>query len=308
MKYKVGDRVRIKPNITDELHYECCVVEGMVRYAGCSATVLCCTGEAYRLSVDNGRYFWSPDTLEGYTGFYIGNHVLVNGVEYVIVNIRTTESISAEVNPQRTYQLEDGNWYPESQLGRIEGLDYSKQTFSERFNVGDYVIVRVNESIEIYGGSYSHGAVINRSWHKKNNNRIAKIIECGIGYKYFIDIDSGNVYSGYMLEKISFVSPKPGDTVLRMRSEKIGTVETVSDETCVLSCRTSAETITENIRDVMVVKPATAMLTQDVYGVGKARDVISGYYQPETRKFFVETANFISGELFPEEIRMVWTD
>jgi len=308
MKYKIGDRVRIKPNITDELHYECCVVEEMVRYAGCSATVLECTGKTYRLSADDGSWAWSPDTLEGYTGFYIGNHVIVNGVERVIIDIKTTISESKGVDPQRTYQLEDGNWYSESQLGHIEGFDYSKQTLPEGFNVGDYVIVRVNRSIGIYGGSYSHNGVVTNSSHRENNNRMAKIIEHGIGYKYFIDIDSENAYSGYMLEKISFVSPKPGDTVLHMRSEKILTVETVSDETCVLSCCTSDETITENIRDVMVMKPASAMLYQDVYGVGKAGDVISGYYQPEIRKFVVETANFISGELFPEEIRIVWMD
>lgn len=308
MKYKIGDRVRIKPNITDELHYECAVVEEMVRYAGCSATVISYTGKTYRLSVDNGVWAWSPDTLEGYTGFYIGNHVLVDGVEHVIANIKTLISESEGVDPPRTYQLEDGNWYPESQLGRIEGFGYSKQTRPECFNVGDYVIVRVNESIEVYGGIHSYDAACTRSNHRENNNRIAKIIEHGIGYKYFIDIDSENAYSGYMLEKISFVSPKPGDTVLHMRSEKILTVETVSDETCVLSCCTSDETITENIRDVMVMKPASAMLYQDVYGVGKAGDMISGYYQPEIRKFVVETANFISGELFPEEIRIVWMD
>lgn len=307
MKYKIGDRVRIKPNITDELHYECSVVEEMVRYAGCSATVLGCTDKIYRLSVDNGVWAWSPDTLEGYTGFYIGNHVLVDGVEHAIIDIKTIISESKGVDPPRTYQLEDGNWYPESQLGRIEGFDYSKQTRPECFNVGDYVIVRVNRAIEVYGGLHSYDTVYTQSNHRENNNRIARIIGKDSD-RYEIDIDNKDVYSGYMLEKISFAPPKPGDTVLHMKSKKIWTVETVSDETCVVSRNTSAETITENIRDLMIVKPASAMLLQDVYGVGKARDVISGFYQPEIRKFVVETANFISGELFPEEIRIIWAD
>ena len=64
MKFKIGDRVRIKKDLNHNKYYEITVVDGMEKYAGKVMTIKTTTSRGYRLEEDDEEWNWSEDTME----------------------------------------------------------------------------------------------------------------------------------------------------------------------------------------------------------------------------------------------------
>lgn len=64
MKFKVGDRVKIKEDLSHRGSYKVYVSRYMEEYKGKEATIVGLEGNTYSLDIDAGNYFWSEDTLE----------------------------------------------------------------------------------------------------------------------------------------------------------------------------------------------------------------------------------------------------
>lgn len=64
MKFKVGDKVRIKKDLSIDKTYGITVVSSMEKYAGRIMTVSRITNFGYRLKEDNEEWHWSEDTME----------------------------------------------------------------------------------------------------------------------------------------------------------------------------------------------------------------------------------------------------
>lgn len=56
MKYKVGDRVKIKDGLKKEDRYYNHIAEAMKKYAGKIMTIREINGNMYRMKEDNGEY------------------------------------------------------------------------------------------------------------------------------------------------------------------------------------------------------------------------------------------------------------
>lgn len=74
MKYKVGDRVKIKDGLKEGCG--CCnyVTEDMEKYAGKVMTIRAVLGKTYHMKEDNGEYcgdgwYWTEDMIEGLATF-----------------------------------------------------------------------------------------------------------------------------------------------------------------------------------------------------------------------------------------------
>ena len=68
MKYKVGDRVRIRTDlIANTLYSEYYFVKEMDRYKGKVANIIGVDLYYYRIDIDNGKYVWTDDMLEDLT-------------------------------------------------------------------------------------------------------------------------------------------------------------------------------------------------------------------------------------------------
>lgn len=65
MKFKVGDKVRVRKDLSANKIYHITVVGSMEKYAGRVMTVNMVTGHGYRLKEDDGEWHWSEDTMEG---------------------------------------------------------------------------------------------------------------------------------------------------------------------------------------------------------------------------------------------------
>lgn len=65
MKYKVGDKVRIREDLKVGKEYdEATVVENMKRYFGKTTTIRDVYEHCYTLDVDNGDWIWTDDMFE----------------------------------------------------------------------------------------------------------------------------------------------------------------------------------------------------------------------------------------------------
>lgn len=297
MRYKIGDTVRIKSDLTDGLHYCAGLINPMLKYSGKQAIVNGISRKGfYRLNIDTSGFFWSPDMLEGYTGFYIGNHVLIDGVERVIVD----ERICNDGKYSQEYQLDDGRWYIESQLTRIDGFDYSKQTLPEEFNEGDYVVVNINDKVSCYGGTNSDYTFFVNQRHLFENGHIKRISNIYRNGYYYLDDSTASSFSSYVLKKVISVAPKVGDNVIYVKDNSIYTVDKIEGNLCLCSSHTCTEIIVLN-KDLFVLNPVNITLNRDVFGVGKSGDELIAYYLKDVDKCYVITETFISGELFPGE-------
>lgn len=71
MKYKVGDRVKIRADLAPyEVMYGAdFVVKDMLPFLGCTATLTACVpeyeGQLFFLDVDTGEWCWTPEMFEG---------------------------------------------------------------------------------------------------------------------------------------------------------------------------------------------------------------------------------------------------
>ena len=64
MKFKVGDKVRIKKDLSIDKTYGITVVISMEKYAGRIMTVSRITNFGYGIKEDNEEWHWSEDTME----------------------------------------------------------------------------------------------------------------------------------------------------------------------------------------------------------------------------------------------------
>lgn len=64
MKFKIGDRVKIKEDLSHRGSYKVYVSRYMEEYKGKEATIVGLEGNEYSLDIDAGMYWWSEDTLE----------------------------------------------------------------------------------------------------------------------------------------------------------------------------------------------------------------------------------------------------
>lgn len=297
MRYQIGDTVRIKSDLTVGLHYCAGLVNSMLICSGKQAIVDRISDKGfYRLNIDDAGFFWSPDMLEGYTGFYIGNHVLIDGVERVIVDIQIRNGDKY----LQEYQLDDGRWYIESQLTRIDGFDYSKQTLPEEFDIGDYVIVNINDKVNCYGGTYSDYSFFVNERHLSENGRIKRISHIYRDGYCYLDNSTVGIFSSYVLKKVIPVAPKVGDNVIYTKDNSIYTVDKIEGNLCL--CPSHSRTgITVLNKDLFVLTPVNITLNRDVFGVGKSGDEVIAYSLKDVDRCYVITETFISGELFPGE-------
>ena len=70
MKFKIGDKVRINPNCSEDNDYytetldeEVCFTRGMAELVGCNAIIVDINDDAYQLDITEGDFDWSADML-----------------------------------------------------------------------------------------------------------------------------------------------------------------------------------------------------------------------------------------------------
>ncbi len=68
MKYKVGDRVKIREDLdTDKIYGDWDCSKDMVQCGGKIATIVECWNDSYYIDVDNENYNWTDEMFEDYT-------------------------------------------------------------------------------------------------------------------------------------------------------------------------------------------------------------------------------------------------
>lgn len=83
MKYKVGDRVRIRTDLIINNPYgKCCFIKEMDKYKGVEATINCILDNIYLLNIDNGKFLWTDDMLELAYEFKVGDMVKIIDAGY----------------------------------------------------------------------------------------------------------------------------------------------------------------------------------------------------------------------------------
>jgi len=70
MKYKVGDRVRVRKDLeVDKGYDDACFAEGMKKYLGKIVTIATDGGVFYSIKEDNGAFYWTDEMFEGLATF-----------------------------------------------------------------------------------------------------------------------------------------------------------------------------------------------------------------------------------------------
>ncbi len=65
MKYKVGDKVKIKEDlVVDETYGEDSFTEEMEKYKGKTATITDVHWDKYEIDIDDGSWYWTDEMLE----------------------------------------------------------------------------------------------------------------------------------------------------------------------------------------------------------------------------------------------------
>lgn len=96
MKYKIGDKVKIKENlIIGKLYDETSFTSSMTEYSGNNTEVIDIICGTYKLKIDNGYWFWTDEMLEDIN--YINDNVLSDIDRFII--IKDIESTIQDVNP-----------------------------------------------------------------------------------------------------------------------------------------------------------------------------------------------------------------
>ena len=65
MKFKVGEKVKIKKNLKEGYDFKCYVADEMEKFKGKTVTIYSVNSEAYRIEEDNMRWDWTEDMFEG---------------------------------------------------------------------------------------------------------------------------------------------------------------------------------------------------------------------------------------------------
>lgn len=80
MKFKIGDKVKIREDLVVDLAYGCDVfISDMSEYCGKEATITdnCFKDGVYSLDIDDGVWYWTEEMLEDVTNTK-KNHVILN--------------------------------------------------------------------------------------------------------------------------------------------------------------------------------------------------------------------------------------
>ena len=65
MKFKVGEKVKIKKNLKEGYDFKYYVADEMEKFKGKTVTIYSVNSEAYRIEEDNMRWEWTEDMFEG---------------------------------------------------------------------------------------------------------------------------------------------------------------------------------------------------------------------------------------------------
>lgn len=265
MGYKIGDTVTIKSNLRYGYFYGALLVEEMLEYAGTTTTVERLTLSGNLVLSDGGCWKWSPDMLEGFDGYYLGNHVILNGEETVIVNVKRL--------PEDIYLTLDGVWHDKSEFEPIPGFDYSKETTPE-YKVGDVVQVNINPNIEAYGRT---GDLTGKLL--EYNGLTSRITNISRGY-YGISYKIKGCPVRFHGLALTLVDERPqynvGDLVIYI-NHKARVVDNSELSSDLLKIDVDGEV---KLVDVITISPlhnVTVKLNRDVFGIGTAGDIIKGF-------------------------------
>jgi len=69
MKYKVGDKVRVKMDLKEGNNYKIFVCDSMEKLAGCVVIITRVRDDAYKIKEDGEVFYWSEDMFEGKIAF-----------------------------------------------------------------------------------------------------------------------------------------------------------------------------------------------------------------------------------------------
>lgn len=65
MKYKVGDKIKIRKDLDiDKIYGNWDCSEDMIQYGGMIATIIKCKDDSYKIDVDDKLYSWSDEMFE----------------------------------------------------------------------------------------------------------------------------------------------------------------------------------------------------------------------------------------------------
>lgn len=134
MKYKVGDRVKIKDGLKKEDRYYNHIAEAMKKYAGKIMTIREINGNMYRMKEDNGKYYgggwyWSKDMIEGLAIFtksdlkdgdivtYRNGEKLIN-VQGMLIN--KEEGISGFISNYNEDLTRENKYYKDTDIIKVE--------------------------------------------------------------------------------------------------------------------------------------------------------------------------------------------
>ena len=76
MKYKIGDKVRVRSDLVINYDYgDCDFIEDMIEYKGNLVTICECNRDSYHIKEDGGYWFWTgleiltPISSDAFIGF-----------------------------------------------------------------------------------------------------------------------------------------------------------------------------------------------------------------------------------------------
>ena len=203
--------------------------------------------------------------LEGFDGYYLGNHVILNGEETVIVNVKRI--------PKDIYLTLDGVWHDKSEFEPIPGFDYSKETTPE-YKVGDVVQVNIDPNIEAYGRvGYSTDKLLE---YNGLTSRITNISRNDYGISYKIERCSVRCHG----LTLTLIDERPqynvGDLVVYI-DRKARVVDNSELSSDLLKIDVDGEVKLVDVISVSPLHNVTVKLNRDVFGVGTAGDIIKGF-------------------------------
>lgn len=213
MKFKVGDKVKIKENLSSKEYGVAYFTSQMKKYRGKEAkiTYISQIGDAYRLDIDNDSWWWTENMLEPY--MYKFKKLDLEDGDYCIFK-----------NKERAikfggYVIMDG--------GGISLREYSKKL--EHNHNPNYDIVRVDRPVE-YKTIYKNDEILD-STEKKYLATVLAPFRDKVKNIAKIDKDIGRQYisichdDGLYIENIDLPYFKSGTMYVGMKPNKVYALE-----------------------------------------------------------------------------------
>lgn len=213
MKFKVGDMVRIRSDLSFKKYYSIHLSRSMVLNKGKMAKIICVDSHdgSYQLDIDDGQWWWSEDMLEPYTS-KVTKSDLEDGDYCIFKNKERAIKFGG-------YVIMDG--------GGISLREYSKK-LEHSYNP-NYDIIRVDRPTE-YKTIYKNDEILD-STEKKYLATVIKPFRNNVEHIIKEDSDMGRqqIYikynAGLDFEWINLPYFKSGTMYVGMESNKEYTLE-----------------------------------------------------------------------------------